>query len=310
MRWRIGLPFACLLGCGGPPSQTTTDGTSTGEASTGEGPGSAASTDEPSTGEPASCPEGQASCPCGPEQACADGLACVYAVCVALDCEAGTLACACLPGGGCGPDQACNAGGLCEHDGLCPYTEDGLCDVPDYCPPGSDVVDCCATPGDGVCEEASMGGACADGTDMFDCGYCVYEADGECDEPEGTGFCPEGSDALDCCATPGDGVCEEDGMGGACPAGSDLFDCNYCPTIEDGVCDEVEVIGGLCPPGTDTFDCCATPKDGFCEEENGKCPAGSDVWDCGYCPWAGDGECDEPEGTDLCGETTDPEDCP
>jgi hypothetical protein len=154
-----------------------------------------------------------------------------------------------------------------------------------------------------------MGGDCPAGTDIIDCDYCPFADDGECDDPQ---FCPPGTDVNDCCATPEDEICDELGMGGQCPKGSDPWDCGYCPTPADGICDEVEEIGGLCPPGSDAVDCCAHLKDGVCEEMGmgGDCPPGADIWDCGYCPWADDEQCDEPEGTDLCGEGSDPKDCP
>lgn len=308
-RW---LPLALLLACT-PPTAVEPGESSTSDASTTTttaDPLTTTTVDPTTTTASTSptCPIGQESCPCD-AGACDDELACIFAVCVALDCTRGEDGCACQADATCGPDLECNSGGQCAHDGKCAWVGDGLCDAPQFCPEGSDVLDCCATPGDGVCEEASMGGACPDGTDGFDCGRCIYLDDGECDEPE---LCPPGTDTNDCCATPDDGVCEELGMGGDCPTGSDILDCKYCPTPEDGICDEVEEIGGLCPPGTDAVDCCAHLKDGVCEEigMGGDCPPGADIWDCGYCPWADDDQCDEPEGTDLCGEGSDPKDCP
>ena len=302
---RSWLVLAPLLACTPPASEATTASTSTGDAASSST--TTATTAEPTTtGTP--CPTGQEHCPCALELACDADLACIFAVCVALDCTRGELDCACLPDATCGLELVCNSGNVCAPDGACPYTDDGACDVPEYCPEGSDVNDCCPTK-PGVCEELGMGGDCPPGTDLIDCNYCIYTDDGECDEPD---LCPPDSDTNDCCANLMDDVCDELGMGGMCPEGSDIWDCGYCPTPEDGVCDEVEDIGELCPPGSDAVDCCAHLKDGKCEEQGmgGTCPAGSDIWDCGYCPWADDDQCDEPEGTDLCGEGTDPKDCP
>lgn len=65
------------------------------------------------------------------------------------------------------------------------------------------------------------------------------------------------------------------------PPPNDTGPAEDCPTFLDGVCDEVDI-------------------------GNGTCAAYSDYWDCGYCPWQGDGECDE--GT-WCPDGTDPVDC-
>jgi len=157
-----------------------------------------------------------------------------------------------------------------------------------------------------------MGGMCPDGTDYHDCGYCpeYFHDNGFCDEPEGRDYCPDETDPLDCCASV-NGICEEVGMGGECPVGSDNFDCGVCQFTEDGYCDEPEGTD-LCAEDSDFYDCCAVVQNGICEEEGmgGECPPTTDLHDCGYCPWEGDGDCDEPEGNDLCAEGTDPEDCP
>ncbi|WP_293256174.1 hypothetical protein [Nannocystis sp.] len=244
-------PARCAPGSPSSPSPSVACAPP-GDSATGSSDTSDASTSAMGTGEPTTtastgptCPSGQENCPCGDDLACADDLVCVFAVCIALDCEPGSDGCVCGPEAACGPDLACNSGNLCRPDGQCPYTDDGSCDVPEFCPAGSDVNDCCATQA-GVCEELGMGGDCPPGTDMFDCGYCIYTDDGGCDEPD---LCAPGTDKNDCCASIEDGVCDEMGMGGQCPQGSDMFDCGYCPTPEDGVCDEIEDSDGLCPPG-------------------------------------------------------------
>jgi len=198
-------------------------------------------------------------------------------------------------------------GGMCPDGtdpydcGVCEFQNDGFCDEPDFCAPGSDTADCCATPQDGVCEEMSMGGMCEDGTDHFDCGYCIDENDGFCDEPD---FCPVGTDTVDCCATSQDGVCEEMQFGGQCMDGSDHFDCGYCIDEQDGICDEPF----FCPEGTDEVDCCITNDDGICDELalGGTCAEGVDFYDCGYCPFEDDAECDVPF---ICPEGSDLNDC-
>lgn len=198
-------------------------------------------------------------------------------------------------------------GGMCEDGtdyydcGYCPFEQDGACDVPDFCPPDTDVQDCCATPGDATCEEQQFGGMCEDGSDFFDCGYCPFEQDGFCDAPD---FCPPDTDVEDCCATPEDAICEEMQFGGMCEDGSDFFDCGYCPFEQDGFCDAPF----FCPEGTDEADCCITTDDGICDELalGGTCPDGQDFYDCGYCPYEDDLECDVPF---ICPEDTDVNDC-
>ena len=215
-----------------------------------------------------------------------------------LDCTPGQLNCDCDVGN-------CEGGSLCindkclpQGDGSCPFEFDGECDEGFFCDFGTDPADCCATPQDGNCEEFSKGGTCEDGTDFFDCGYCVYEFDFECDVPQ---YCPEGTDVADCCASQQDGNCEEQSQGGACPDGSDPYDCGTCLTEDDGSCD----VPADCPVGIDANDCCATPENGVCEEQSqdGACPDGSDPYDCGFCPFEDDGECDVPlfcpPGSDL-----------
>ncbi|WP_437682198.1 latent transforming growth factor beta-binding protein [Sorangium sp. So ce131] len=57
---------------------------------------------------------------------------------------------------------------------------------------------------------------------------------------------------------------------------------------------------------------CPTAGDGICDEAQGTglCPAGTDPADClSYCPYTGNGKCDEPEGSGLCPPGTDIEDC-
>ena len=201
--------------------------------------------------------------------------------------------CAAVQDGVCeeeGQGGPCPVGSDFYDCGYCPTVNDTFCDEPGVCPPGSDPDDCCAHVNDEVCEEEGQGGACADGSDFYDCGECpeAFLTNLQCDEP---GYCPPGSDPWDCCGTDNDGVCEEIGMGGACPDGSDFYDCGYCPYIDDGTCNEP-----FCPLGTDPGDCCAIPKNGVCDEMGmgGACAPGSDYYDCGFCPGVDNGECDEP----------------
>ena len=126
----------------------------------------------------------------------------------------------------------------------CTWANDGECDEPDLCAPGTDTNDCQRT--------SPVGG---NGTNS-----CRFANDGECDEPD---LCAPGTDTNDCrssvansCEYANDGECDE---GVYCPMGTDTNDCapmrmsggDRCRWANDGECDEPD----LCPPGTDTSDC-------------------------------------------------------
>jgi hypothetical protein len=67
------------------------------------------------------------------------------------------------------------------------------------------------------------------------------------------------------------------------------------------------LLGCLDPTGH-----CPSAGDGICDEPQGtgNCPAGTDPADClSFCPFTGNGTCDEPEGTGRCPAGTDVEDC-
>jgi len=202
--------------------------------------------EEPSHG--GACPFGSDPYDCGYCLGVQDGF------CDEVDCPPGTDlfdCCATPEDGVCeevGMGGACPAGSDYYDCGYCLLIDDGWCDDPGLCPPGTDANDCCALPENGVCEEVGMGGACSAGSDYYDCGYCLLIDDGWCDDP---GLCPPGTDASDCCGIPKNGVCEEMGMGGACAPGSDYYDCGHCLSLDDGHCDEPLD----CPPGSDSGDC-------------------------------------------------------
>ena len=89
----------------------------------------------------------------------------------------------------------------------CRFANDGECDEPDMCAPGTDTNDCrssvansCEYANDGECDEPDL---CDPGTDTNDCtplrmsggDRCRWANDGECDEPD---LCPPGTDTSDC----------------------------------------------------------------------------------------------------------------
>ena len=248
-------------------------------------------------------PTGDGSCPFEFDFECDEGIFCDFGS-DPFDC------CPTLQDGNC---EEFDFGGQCApysdffDCAYCPFEGDLVCSAPEFCPPNTDVDDCCPTLQDGVCEEMQAGGMCNDGTDPYDCGVCLFEDDGFCDVPFD---CPEGSDLNDCCATEQDGVCEEMQFGGMCPDGTDPYDCGICEFENDGFCD----VPDLCPEGSDAEDCCATPENGVCEEMQfgGMCQDGTDPYDCGICEFENDGFCDVPfdcpEGTDAVDCCANPQD--
>jgi hypothetical protein len=82
--------------------------------------------------------------------------------------------------------------------------------------------------------------------------------------------------------------------------------------IDDSACSTDYVALSQCMGPTPT---CATAGDGTCDEPEGTgtCPEGSDAADCGGppppCATMNDGICDEPEGTGTCDEGSDAADC-
>ncbi|HWB79507.1 MAG TPA: hypothetical protein VG755_31310 [Nannocystaceae bacterium] len=245
-----------------------------------------------------------------------------------LVCDPTENECAELPGAGqpC-PANTCKKGNTC--DGMVcqpnptegqPCAGTGLCNTGLIC--DTTTATCVPLPGDG---EMCPAGQCADGfvcgplgacidTPPVACalpeavGFCLYRYDAICDEPatemqEGTGLCKEGTDPEDCagtlCPTVLDGKCDEPGCGGTdlCPVGTDEFDCN-------GVCGAT---------GSDSGTGTGTDSGGSESNTTTATTATTDpTTDTGNpdCPYYGDGECDEPEGTNLCPEGTDPLDCP
>ena len=255
-----------------PATSTGPDSSSSTAADTSTGTSTAADTTGTgtSTGGVA-CPPGDTNCDCAPNQICFGMATCILEKCLPIGdgscpyefdfecddpefCPPGSDpfdCCSTLKDGNC---EEFDFGGMCApysdfYDcGYCPFTDDQVCDAPDFCPEGTDDADCCATIEDGVCEEMQFGGMCLDGTDFYDCGYCPFENNGLCEVPFD---CPVDTDAVDCCATPEDGVCEEMQFGGLCEDGDDFYDCGYCIYEDDGACDVPE----FCPIGSDINDC-------------------------------------------------------
>ena len=251
------------------------------------------------------------------------GVSPVYDVRKLLDSDAPPTA-ATQPGSGTGYQPSSGTDSQVCNDS-CVYRNDGVCDEPTYCAPGTDCSDCAGQRTDSN-----------DSTTPAATPTCPYEGDGICDVPT---YCPEGTDIQDCqTQTPNENNGNQDDI----PASSSsVTHPNSCQFANDGYCDEPT----YCAPGTDTNDCqaagntatpnsaqsttptCAYENDGVCDVPS-YCPQGTDVADCSQandwsqpandsgsqsntgdteaCRWAKDGVCDEPT---YCAIGTDTADC-
>jgi hypothetical protein len=150
---------------------------------------------------------------------------------------------------------------------------------------------------------------------------CPYNNDGDCDEPEGLNLCAEGTDVVDC-SSPfsnyGNGSGWSGGRtfgpnNGTTPPPSHTGLLNPCPYNNDGDCDEPNGLN-LCAPGTDVADC-SNPHSNYgngsgYRPNNGTMPPpATNARLLNPCPYNNDGDCDEPEGLNLCAEGTDVADC-
>ena len=120
-----------------------------------------------------------------------------------------------------------------QPDDSCPYANDGECDDPGPCSPGTDTTDCASRRGEESGESAQ--------NDQPD-DSCKYANDGVCDDDD-PGLCAPGTDATDCASRRGEEVAEA--------RETDNQPDDSCPYANNGECDDP----GLCPPGTDTTDC-------------------------------------------------------
>lgn len=96
-------------------------------------------------------------------------------------------------------------------------------------------------------------------------------------------------------------------IGGGLPAHAQLY--NPCPYTNDGDCDEPNGLN-LCAWGTDAADC-SNPSSNFGGGTGygGGAPAIDTTGLRNPCPWTNDGDCDEPNGLNLCAWGTDTADC-
>lgn len=204
-------------------------------------------------------------------------------------------------------------GDTCAHDLVCdgtlcrpfPSKRGDWCGGIFTCPGG---LECLDPEGDGLllCEEPAGDG---DNCNPHDASPCAQDLfcdlmTFECDELPGegepclNGLCQEG---LVC---PLDTCVSLPTTGEPCPdfiCDPTVANCNPTTTMCEGHPDEGEPCVGQCQPGL------LCGADAVCVEA----PAAvcGLVENVGLCLYQGDGICDEPEGTDLCREGTDPGDC-
>jgi hypothetical protein len=135
---------------------------------------------------------------------------------------------------------ACNSGDPIDDDDdqdACEWTNDGMCDEPDACAPGTDTADC---------EEVE--------------GTCEWQNDGECDEPD---LCAPGTDAADC----GSSSSSSGGSDDECNSDSD---CGYKKECRSGSCYTLECTSdshcGSCERCSDNVcrDCGEGPYGCYC----------------------------------------------
>ena len=231
----------------------------------------------------------------------------------------------------------------------CIFAHDGECDeTSGTCAAGTDSADCrpgaaadpansCRFAFDHRCDEPGKGsGHCAAGTDTADCAAaaapaapvqipdapaqtpapaagpgddsCPFAKDHDCDEPViGSGACAAGTDTTDCKARQGGGVPTQPPAPAAPQQSAPPPDAaDGCPFARDGECDEPGIGSGACNAGTDTTDCKA--KRGDLPVPASPTPPSGASNDS--CPFAKDGECDEPGiGSGACTAGTDATDC-
>lgn len=224
-------------------------------------------------------------------------------------------------GKGCAPSSVCALTGDNPECAVplteCPasYMDDGVCDESEgtrLCPDGSDPIDCppnpsgCVIPSPpaGDCELVSQCGCAADEACIIDndsyLPHCAPESGtlargAQCGG--GRGACTAGLICLDRACQPfchSDADCDDAGpMGGRCV---NVPDGNSSPLTGVRAC-----LIRCDPTGADT---CTGGM--VCQDAvfRAVCRYPSDP-----CPWESDGECDEPEGTRLCVDGTDPADC-
>jgi hypothetical protein len=248
---------------------------------------------------------------------------------VTNECPADPEATATAPAPAPAPEPAFSpSGNLIEtSDGaaadLCPYANDGECDVPDYCPAASDMADCAELPPppppvdcagtDVVGYEDEYYQTCGSWAG-YDCTTATtdwsYSQGGQddliancCATCSTTAADANTAAASDTCPYQDDGECDASPWANYCEEGTDLADCadmpapdpnaDACDYADDGECD-ARYMGDYCPINSDVNDCAAYPL---------TCSSGSDESN----DWAGDGYCDEE--AESCPRGTDTADC-
>lgn len=241
------------------------------------------------------CPEGTERCPCGPGDACGDGLRCAESECVADACPAGQRDCPCDVGDACDDGLACVAGACVAVEGCAPGTVDcmctaGQCDGALVCL-DSVCRDCPAdAPGCPCVDEACEGGlicdagACRVARDCVDLGCVDFQ---DCDLTGGACLdaCTDGRvwDGAACVAEETPPTCADVDCAAANRACVEDAAGAVCGDCLDGFVVE----GGACVRDLQS-NCNADPADpqsilAACEAQDRVCVADGDGATCGDC---------------------------
>ncbi|MBF9045379.1 hypothetical protein HKCCE4037_18730 [Rhodobacterales bacterium HKCCE4037] len=145
---------------------------------------------------------------------------------------------------------------------------------------------------------------------------CPYTNDGDCDEPNGLNLCEWGTDQVDC-SNPNSNYAGGAGYSAgiyATPQPAPAPVPASCPYTNDGDCDEPNGLD-LCPWGSDAVDC-SNPNSYYGSGAGyyagiyaTQQPAPAPTPVPASCPYTNDGDCDEPNGLNLCPWGSDAVDC-
>jgi hypothetical protein len=193
-------------------------------------------------------------------------------------------------------------------DGSSDDDDDAECEIDDDCP-GTEVCN------DGTCESLGSGGTGgrggSGGTTTGGRGGSI--TGGSSSGGSATGGSSSGGSITGGSSSGGSATGGSGGSGGSCNWICD-FGVGCGTTTADeclSQCWSLYTMGGACSAAMDALAECAHDYGSDCAGGQMACGPLASAADseCVACEWTGDGECDEPEGTGLCLEGSDVEDC-